>query len=182
MDHPNSAFSDFHKAMLRSIASGLGLDYVTLSSNLESVSYSSIRAGTIESRDNYKMHQRFLIEHFANPIFREFLSLGITSGAIPFPSDRFNKFANSVIFRARGYQWVDPQKEVNSAVIGLQNGFLTFSDIAQQIGGRDVEETFSTLQADLEMAERYDLKINLMPLGLKSAAQPEIDKGEDEVE
>jgi hypothetical protein len=26
------------------------------------------------------------------------------------------------------------------------------------------------------------LKINLMPLGLKSAAQPEIDKGEDEVE
>jgi hypothetical protein len=32
------------------------------------------------------------------------------------------------------------------------------------------------------MAERYDLKINLMPLGLKSAAQPEIDKGEDEVE
>ena len=179
MDHPNSAFSDFHKAMLRSIASGLGLDYVTLSSNLESVSYSSIRAGTIESRDNYKMHQRFLIEHFANPIFREWLGLGITSGAIPFPSDRFNKFANSVIFRARGYQWVDPQKEVNSAVIGLQNGFLTFSDIAQQIGGRDVEETFSTLQADLEMAERYDLKINLMPLGLKSAAQPEIDKGEE---
>ncbi len=179
MDHPNSAFESFHKAMLRSIASGLGLDYVTLSSNLESVSYSSIRAGTIESRDNYRMHQRFLIEHFANPIFREWLGLGITSGAIPFPSDRYNKFANSAIFRARGYQWVDPQKEVNSAVMGLQNGFLTFSDIAQQIGGRDVEETFSTLQADLEMAERYDLKINLMPLGLKSAAQPEIDKGEE---
>ena len=179
MDHPNSAFADFHKAMLRSIAAGLGLDYVTLSSNLESVSYSSIRAGTIESRDNYKMHQRFLIEHFANPIFREWLGLGITSGAIPFPSDRFNKFADSVFFRARGYQWVDPAKEVSAAVNGLQNGFLTFSDIAQQIGGRDVEETFSTLQADLEMAERYDLKINLMPLGSKTAAKPEIDKGEE---
>ena len=61
----------------------------------------------------------------------------------------------------------------------VQNGFLTFSDIAQQIGGRDVEETFSTLQADLEMAERYDLKINLMPLGSKTAAKPEIDKGEE---
>jgi lambda family phage portal protein len=179
MDHPNSAFADFHKAMLRSIASGLGLDYVTLSSNLESVSYSSIRAGTIESRDNYKMHQRFLIEHFANPVFREFLSLGITSGAIPFPSDKFDKFADAVVFRPRGYSWVDPQREVLAAVNGLQNGFLTFSDVAQQIGGRDVEETFSTLQADLEMADRYGLKINLMPLGLKSAAKPEIDKGEE---
>ena len=180
MDHPNSGFADFHKAILRSIASGLGLDYVTLSSNLESVSYSSIRAGTIESRDNYKMHQRFLIEHFANPIFREWLGLGITSGAIPFPSDRFNKFADSVIFRARGYAWVDPQREINAAVTGLQNGFLSMSDVAQQTGGRDVEEVFSAIQSDLEMADRYNLKINLMPLGAKTAAQPEIDKGEDD--
>ena len=33
MDHPNSGYEGFHKAMLRTIASGLGLDYVTLSSN-----------------------------------------------------------------------------------------------------------------------------------------------------
>ena len=180
MDHPNSGYEGFHKAMLRTIASGLGLDYVTLSSNLESVSYSSIRAGTIESRDNYKMHQRFLIEHFANPIFREWLSLGMTSGAIPFPVDRYNKFADSVIFRARGYSWVDPQREINAAVTGLQNGFLSMSDVAQQTGGRDVEEVFSAIQSDLEMADRYNLKINLMPLGAKTAAQPEIDKGEED--
>ena len=34
----------------------------------------------------------------------------------------------------------------------------------------------------LEMAEKYGLKINLMPLGAKTAAQPEIDKGKDEAE
>jgi len=175
-DHPNSGYSDFYKSMLRSIATGLGLDYVTLSSNLESVSYSSIRSGTIESRDNYRMHQTFLIQHFALPVFYEWLKLGITSGAIPFPMERYNKFANAAIFRPRGYQWVDPQKEVNAAISGLQNGFMTFSDISQQIAGRDIEETFSTLQADLEMADRYNLKVNIEPLGAKSAAQPEIDK------
>ena len=53
---------------------------------------------------------------------------------------------------------------------------MTFSDISQQIAGRDIEETFSTLQADLEMADRYNLKVNIEPLGAKSAAQPEIDK------
>ena len=100
------------------------------------------------------MHQRFLIEHFANPIFREWLSLGMTSGAIPFPVDRYNKFADSVIFRARGYSWVDPQREINAAVTGLQNGFLSMSDVAQQTGGRDVEEVFSAIQSDLEMADQ----------------------------
>ncbi len=177
MDHPNSGYSDFHKSMLRSIATGLGLDYVTLSSNLESVSYSSIRSGTIESRDNYRMHQRFLIEHFAMPVFREWLTMGMTSGAIPFPIERYSKFANSAIFRARGYQWVDPAKEVRASIDALQNGFMTFSDISQQISGRDVEETFSTLQADLEMAERYNIDINLQPLGLKNPAQPKVDDG-----
>tara|TARA_B100000579_G_scaffold297627_1_gene247665 strand:+ start:617 stop:2122 length:1506 start_codon:yes stop_codon:yes gene_type:complete len=179
MDHPNSGFSEFHKAMLRSIATGLGLDYVTLSSNLESVSYSSIRSGTIESRDNYRMHQRFLIEHFAMPVFKEWLSIGMTAGALPFPIERYNKFANSAIFRARGYQWVDPAKEVKASIDALQNGFMTYSDISQQIAGRDVEETFSTLQADLEMAERYNLKINLEPLGLKNPAQPKVDDGNE---
>ena len=177
MDHPNSAFESFHKAMLRTIASGLGLDYVTLSSNLESVSYSSIRSGTIESRDNYRMHQRFLIEHFAMPVFREWLNIGMTSGAIPFPIERYNKFANSAIFRPRGYTWIDPAKEVRASIEGLQNGFMTFSDISQQISGRDVEERFSTLQADLEMAERYNIEINLEPLGAKNPAQPKVDNG-----
>jgi capsid protein len=101
----------------------------------------------------------------------------MTSGAIPFPIERYNKFANAAIFRPRGYAWVDPLKEVNAAINGLQNGFMTFSDVAQQISGRDVEETFSTLQADLEMADRFNLEINIEPLGAKNPAQPKVDDG-----
>jgi capsid protein len=43
--HPTSAFSDFHKAVLRGIASGLGVSYASLASDLENVNYSSIRQG-----------------------------------------------------------------------------------------------------------------------------------------
>ena len=175
-DHPNSGYGEFHKSILRSIATGLGVDYVTLSSNLESVSYSSIRSGTIESRDNYRMHQQFLIDHFALPVFREWLNLGMTAGAIPFPMERYNKFANNALFRPRGYQWVDPQREVQANINALQNGFITFTDVAQAVSGRDVEEVFSTLQSDLEMAERFGLKINIQPLGQKAPAQPEVNE------
>jgi capsid protein len=62
----------------------------------------------------------------------------------------------------------------------LQNGFLTFSDVAQAVSGRDVEEVFSTLQSDLEMAERYGIKINIQPLGAKNPAQPEVNDGTDD--
>ena len=42
-----TAFADFHASVLRSVASGLGISYVTLANNLEGVSYSSIRQASI---------------------------------------------------------------------------------------------------------------------------------------
>ena len=66
-DHPMTAFADFHASVLRSVASGLGISYVTLANNLEGVSYSSIRQGATEERDNLRVLQRFLIQHLAEP-------------------------------------------------------------------------------------------------------------------
>jgi lambda family phage portal protein len=179
-DHPNSAFADFHKNVLRSIASGLGVSYVSLSNNLEGVSYSSIRQGTIEERDNMKMQQRFLIEHFAEPVFREWLRVAVLNRAIPLlqnvsdPMTRIEKFTRGAHFTGRGFEWVDPQKEVNAAVNALNNGFLSYTDIQQRYG-RDPEEVFAQLQADKLMAERFGIKLALEPLGAKSPAFPEID-------
>ena len=71
--HPTSAFDDFEKAVLRGIASGLNVNYTSLSNDLTGVSYSSIRQGTIEERDHYKDLQSFFIQHFCEPIFRAWL-------------------------------------------------------------------------------------------------------------
>ena len=65
-----TAFADFHASVLRSVASGLGISYVTLANNLEGISYSSIRQGATEERDNLRVIQRFLIQHLAEPVFR----------------------------------------------------------------------------------------------------------------
>ena len=173
-DHPTSAYADFHKSVLRGISSGIGLDYVSVANNLEGVSYSSIRQGTIDTRDNFRMNQRFLIEHVAEPIYREWLKTSIISGALPFPINRFDKFANAAEFRGRGYQWVDPSKEVRASIDALNNGFISYSDVQMQYG-RDPEEVFSSLQSDKDMAERYGIKLALEPLGSKAPALPEID-------
>jgi len=61
--HPTSGFDSFHKSVLRGIASGLGISYVSLANNLEGVNYSSIRQGTLEERDNFRILQKFMVEH-----------------------------------------------------------------------------------------------------------------------
>jgi capsid protein len=95
------------------------------------------------------------------------------NGVINIPSTRFDKFADSAIFRARGFQWVDPLKEMNAAVIGLKNGILSMQDVANQYG-RDVEETFSSINAEKELAAMYGLKMAFEPFGDKLPAIAEV--------
>ena len=74
---------------------------------------------------------------------------------------------------ARGFQWVDPLKEMNASVVGLQNGLLSMQDIANQ-QGRDVEEIFDQIQAEKEMAARYGLTMAFQPFGNKAPIPADI--------
>jgi lambda family phage portal protein len=171
--HPTGAFADFEKAILRGIASGLGVSYTSLANDLEGVSYSSIRQGALEDRDQWKIVQDFLIQHFVEPVYRAFLLSIMEKTVINIPASRFDKFAEATVFRARGFQWVDPLKEMNASVLGLQNGLLSMQDIANQ-QGRDVEEIFDQIQAEQEMAQRYGLSMAFQPFGTKAPIPAEI--------
>lgn len=171
--HPTSAFADFEKAILRGIASGLGVSYTSLANDLEGVSYSSIRQGTLEDRDQWKVLQDFLIQHFIEPVFNAFLMSIMENGVIMIPASRFDKFADATVYRARGFQWVDPLKEMNAAVVGLQNGILSMQDIASQYG-RDVEEQFDQIQAEKELAASYGLTMAFEPFGNKAPVPADI--------
>lgn len=162
--HPTTAFADFEKAILRGIASGLGVSYTSLASDLEGVSYSSIRQGALEDRDQWKVVQDFLVQHFVQPVFERFLTKIMEDGVINIPASRFDKFADATVYRARGFQWVDPQREMQAAVVGLQNGILSLQDVANQYG-RDVEETFDQIEAEKQMAESYGITLAFQPFG-----------------
>lgn len=176
--HPVSAFAEFEKAVLRGIASGLGVSYVSLANNLEGVSYSSIRQGTMEDRDHYRMLQQFMIEHFIDPIFRKWLTMAMSTNQVTIPVTKFDKFADNLIYRARGWNWVDPQKEINAHIIGLQNGITTMQDIASHYG-RDVEEVFAQIDAERELAKQYGIETAFQPFGSKLPTNPSIQGGSD---
>lgn len=173
-NHPTTTFDEFQKAILRGIASGLNVSYTSLSNDLTGVSYSSIRQGTIEERDHFKMLQSFMIQHFCEPVFRAWLETTMTVGDVPIPIDKFDKFANGVVFRGRGFAWVDPQREINANITAVSNGIVSLSDIAANYG-RDVEDVFAQIQSDKEMAERYGLKLAFEPFGNKLPVEADID-------
>ena len=176
--HPTSAFAEFEQAVLRGIASGLNVSYTSLSNDLKGVSYSSIRQGTIEERDHYKTLQSYIIEHFCEPVFRNWLESALSFGDIPIPISKYDKFADNLHFRGRGFAWVDPQREINAHVTALSNGIVSMNDIAANYG-RDVEELFSQIASDKEMAERYGLSTAFEPFGAKAPVQPEVSDADE---
>lgn len=177
--HPTSAYADFEKAILRGISSGLGVSYTSLANDLEGTSYSSIRQGALEERDFYRTLQTFMVEHFLDPLYRIWLDHVIQFGLTPITGPgKFEKFSRTFTFRPRGFQWVDPQKEMRAAIMGLQNGILSHSDIAANYG-RDAEETFSAIVRDKQSAAQLGLTMAFEPFGDKAPVPAEIDGVDD---
>jgi len=177
--HPTSAFDSFTTSVLRSIASGLNISYHSLSNDLTSVNYSSIRQGALEDRSMYMIYQQFVVEHFINPVFQSWLEMAISTGYINLPIGKFDKFANSVNFIPRSFSWIDPLKEMQANVVGLQNGTLTYADISASYG-RDTEELFEQHQKEIELAKQYDIEIAYQPFGQKLPVEAKIQGGDDD--
>jgi len=159
---PSQEFDSFHKSVLKGVASGLGISYNSLSNDLEATSYSSIRQGALEERDNYKNIQKFVIEHFVMPVYEEWLQSAMELGTVNIPLSKFDKFSMASEFRGRAWNWVDPQKEMNSAIMGLKSGILSLQDVANQYG-KDAEELLGQIAKDKELMAQFGVDYQLEP-------------------
>ena len=179
--YPNNEFDPFHKSVLRGIAVAMGVGYPTLSGDLEATSYSSIRQGALEERDNYKNLQQFMVDHFVCPLFGAWLGSAMELNTFGIPVRQYDRFYDAVQVRGRAWSWVDPQKEMNAAVSGLKNGILSLQDVASQYG-KDVEELVSQIARDRDTAEQFGVKYALEPFGATlNSVNPDI-IGEDDAD
>src|SRR5260370_232257 len=168
-EHPASAFPAFIKAMLRFVASSLGVSYNALAADLEGVNYSSMRSGLLIERDQGKMGQSFMKERMLQPIFEPWMSMALLSGALVLDSRDPSRFLAGK-WEPRGWMWVDPLKDVQATILGIGAG-LTSRDAAMAEQGGDVEEVFEQLKEEKELAEEYELDLQI------AAKAPTVDKG-----
>jgi lambda family phage portal protein len=168
--NPNNEFESFHKSVLKSVASALGISYTSLSNDLEATSYSSIRQGALEERDYYRDVQQFMIEHFVRPVFDGWLESAMEINSFGIPLRQYARFSNAAEFRGKGWSWIDPLKEMNASVVGLKSGILSIQDVASQYG-KDAEELMAQIQRDKNLAEQFGIKYALEPYGAQFVPQ-----------
>ena len=179
--HPTTAFKDFTKSIIRSIASSLNISYTTLANDLESVNYSSIRQGALEERNYFQCEQYKITRNFHDIVYANWLEMALLTDVLSgLPPSKFPKF-NQPIWRGRGWQWIDPKKEVEALKVGVENGFLSHQDV-QATYGRDVEDVFSQIQSDKELADKFGIQLAFEPFGQKQIQQNQPNEVEEEAE
>jgi lambda family phage portal protein len=145
--HPTTQFGDFLKHQLRSASVGLGLSYVAFANDLDGVSYSSMRQAALEDRSLWQDLQGWMAEFVLAPIYTAWLEGALLSGALgSIPPGRIDKFA-SPIWQARGWAWVDPQKEIAAREREVALGVTSRRRIATETG-RDFDDVQGELAAE----------------------------------
>lgn len=136
IDSPDQQFEMFVKNKVRRFASGFGCSYETLSRDFSETNYSSSRLSLLEDREHWKVVQAYLIEHFHNRVFREWLNLAVLAGELPFDDyDTRPERYDNPRWMCRGWDWVDPLKEAKAYREMEQAGYMTKAQIVAKLGG-----------------------------------------------
>ena len=120
-----------------------------------------------------------MIQHFVRIVFDEWLGAAMEINSFGIPLRQYERFSDAAEFRGKAWSWVDPQKEMNAAVMGLKNGVLSLQDVASQYG-KDVEELVSQIARDRDIAEQFGVRYALEPFGVTlNSVNPDIIEDDD---
>lgn len=162
---PNTALDPFMRYMLREFAAGVGPSYESISRDYSQSNYSSSRLALLDDRDLWRVLQLWWIRSFRLPLHKIWLQQAVFGGAIAsmsvvqYASDIAR--SEAVLFKPRGWTWVDPTKEVTAYKEGVKAGFITVTDvIAQTAGGLDIEDVIATRKRELELFEEAGIKVD----------------------
>lgn len=180
--YPNQVFDPFTKAFLRRIASGLDVAYNSLANDLEGVSYSSIRSGVLEERDQWMTLQAWFLDAFLEPIYAAWFDSAITAGTITMPNGSALPASKADKFRAHEWQprrwsWVDPLKDIEASRLAVRSGIASPQQIAAQ-NGVDIEDVLDAIAAFEAMAKAKGVTlVEYADKATPAAASPAPDPG-----
>jgi lambda family phage portal protein len=167
-NRPNSGLDPFMRFMLREVAAGTGISYESLSRDYSQTTYSSGRLALLDDRDVWRALQQWFIRTLRRRLHRDWLRAAVMARAIPeidvtaYALDPA-KFEEA-LFRPRGWQWIDPTKEVAAFKDAVKAGFMTVGQvIAQTAGGEDVEDVMTQRASELEYFDELNLAFDTSP-------------------
>lgn len=121
---PTQNHAEFKQSMEHDLATALGLNYFEMTGDMASVNYSSARVGLAETRDLWRSLQDYVSSAFCREVFHAWLPNALLSGKLQVTPEEYKQIFNPY-WRGRGWQYIDPQKEVKSALDAIEGGILT---------------------------------------------------------
>lgn len=171
---PPANLEEFMNSQLKGLASGLGIDYVSMANNLEGVNYSSIRAGNIEQQAIWRSLQQFEIDHFEDPHFSEWTEIQAINPdvAIDAKHARDLLLLDAYKFIPRGWQWVDPLKEVQANTQAIDALLTSRSRVVAETLGEDYEDMLEEMAECKRLEDKYGIEPQRSHLGNLDASSP----------
>ncbi len=132
---PAEGYGEYTRNVLRGIAAGAGLDYVTLSGDLTSTNFSSGRMGWLEFNRNITEWQwQMLIPMHCNKAWKWFTQIAAIFGYI-----RPN-VPIEVDWTPPRREQINPEAETKALIDGMQNGVTTWTDVQLEQGFNPEEQ------------------------------------------
>jgi lambda family phage portal protein len=160
-NRPASNFAAFEGAVLRNVATGLGLSAQQISNDWSDVNYSSARGALLEAWKTLDRRQRDFTLNFCSPIRAAWLEECMSTDALPLPNGApdfylYRTAYSRCRFMGPGRGWIDPVAEKQGAVMGMDAALSTLEDeCAMQ--GLDYEEVLEQRAYELGLFEEYNI-------------------------
>jgi lambda family phage portal protein len=171
-------YADFEMQIKKDISMGLGISTLSHGMETASISYSTARTVVIEDRDSYRVIQSFIKRRGLKPLFIHWLGSHILREESVIPPSRRLEIIRKSIYRPRGWDWVDPAKDVKSNSDALATMQTSHARIAAS-RGIDRDDLFDEIEEDMKAAKKRGLTLNYTQSSHSSdAGEEEDDKPE----
>jgi lambda family phage portal protein len=161
---PGGNFPDFEHAMLRNVAAALGLSAAQVSQDWSRTNYSSARAEMLDAWKTLARRRLDFATGFASPVYGAWLEEEFDKGRVPLPA-RAPSFGSARAAYQRckwigpGRGWIDPVKERQGEVLGLDAGFSTLEQACSEMNGADWREQLEQRAVEVATFKRLGLKL-----------------------
>jgi capsid protein len=134
--------------------------YPSASGDYSTSNYSSSRLERLDIQEYWRTLQQWLIRELLEPITRAWLRAAVSEGELILPRYDINPeaYEDAMNWVARGWEWIQPEVEVQAARDAVRRGFKTRAEVIMSRGG-DYQETIQALAEEKEELDEGRLHI-----------------------
>jgi hypothetical protein len=161
------------------ICAGLNASYATISRDVRDVNFSSLRSELLVERDGWRTLQTFARENLIEPVYDAWLPMAMLAvrdlRRLPQPPmDRLNYYSDIVSWEPRGWDWVDPEKDVSADMKAVRSGFSTAQEVASK-RGKDYRDIYRQIAREEKERKRLGIEIDYSDRGAGGAQDAGVD-------